>query len=70
MKCKKKKCRILFEKVLLGSLHKIAPISWIREVIVKKRVAGLCLARSVLVRGFGCRKGEVITRVFDKRSQT
>lgn len=63
-----KKCQILFEKVLLGSLHVIASTSWTREVIVKKRVAGLCLARSVLACGFGCRKGEVMTRVSDKRS--
>jgi len=37
MKCKKK--WILFEKVLLGSLHIIASIFWTREVIIKRRVA-------------------------------
>lgn len=33
-------------------------------------MASLCLAGSVLVRGLGRRKGEVMTRVSGKHSQT
>lgn len=34
---------------------------------MNKIVAGSCLARSILVRGFGCRRYKEMTWVFDKQ---
>lgn len=34
-------------------------------VIIKEIVAGSCLASSMLVRGFGCRRSQAVTWVFD-----
>lgn len=67
MKCKNKVLNP-FGKSPYGFV--ITYISWTLEVIIEKIVAGLCLARSRLVRGRGCRKGQAMAQGLDKLSQT